>query len=92
MHSTITRTVQAVICVDLDAFRNRNTYDSTQLDRVLRDYADMLKEGAHVRLRVHDLKPCGTAQWRTLPMTFQVEAANPWTLAAWVAFLTGDDQ
>jgi len=92
MHSTSTRTVQAVVSIDLNTFRARATYDSTQLDRVVRDYSDMLIDGAHVRLRVHDLAPCGTAQWRTLPLTYQVEAANPWTLAAWVAFLTGDDE
>lgn len=92
MKSTTARTVQAVVSIDVNTLRTGSTYDSLQLDRVLRDCADMLPEGAPVRIRVHDLTPNGTAFWRILPLSFQVEAANPWILAAWVDFLNGADQ
>ena len=62
--------IQGVIHIDLEEFRTGSTYDSTQLDRVMRDWGDCLAIGAPVRIRVHDLAPVGTTFWRTLPLTF----------------------
>ncbi|MER3388544.1 MAG: hypothetical protein RJQ01_00795 [Microcella sp.] len=83
MNVTTTR-AQVVICVDLaDMPYPFGGYDSSQLDRVLRDYESFLPADSHVRIRVHDFSPFGTASWARMPFRFQIEASTPWAAQAW---------